>query len=50
MQRREVMEFDILIVGAGPSGLSAAIRLAQLAQEKNKPLTICVIEKGEEVG
>ncbi|MCC7259755.1 MAG: electron transfer flavoprotein-ubiquinone oxidoreductase [Alphaproteobacteria bacterium] len=44
------MEFDVVIVGAGPSGLSAAIRLGQLAQEKGTPLTICVVDKGSEVG
>lgn len=47
---RETMEFDVIIVGAGPAGLSAAIRLAQLSQQNNKPLEICVIEKGEAVG
>ena len=44
------MEFDCVIVGAGPSGLAAAIRLAQLSQEKGQELSICVIEKGAEVG
>ncbi len=44
------MEFDCVIVGAGPSGLAAAIRLAQLAQENDKELSICVLEKGAEVG
>lgn len=47
---REMMEFDIVIVGAGPAGLSAAIRLAQLSQNKNKPVSICVLEKGASVG
>jgi electron-transferring-flavoprotein dehydrogenase len=44
------MEFDCVIVGAGPSGLAAAIRLAQLGQEKGQELSICVLEKGAEVG
>src|SRR3990167_4612780 len=47
---RESMEFDVVIVGAGPSGLSAAIRLAQLSQQHNHPLNIAVLDKGEEVG
>jgi electron-transferring-flavoprotein dehydrogenase len=47
---REAMEFDCVIVGAGPSGLAAAIRLAQLAKENDKALSICVLEKGAEVG
>lgn len=47
---REAMEVDVVIVGAGPSGLSAAIRLAQLAQETGREISICVLEKGSEVG
>ncbi|RJE77495.1 electron transfer flavoprotein-ubiquinone oxidoreductase [Pseudoalteromonas sp. MSK9-3] len=50
MVERETMEFDVVIVGAGPAGLSCAIRLAQQAQEKQQELMICVVEKGSEVG
>ena len=50
MSEREQMEFDVVIVGAGPSGLSTAIRLMQLNQEKGTEISVCVIEKGSEVG
>ena len=47
---RESMNFDVLIIGAGPSGLSVSIKLAQLAKKNNKELNIGVVEKGSEVG
>ncbi|WPP46024.1 electron transfer flavoprotein-ubiquinone oxidoreductase [Pseudomonas sp. AN-1] len=47
---REYMEFDVVIVGAGPAGLSAACRLKQKAAEAGQELSVCVVEKGSEVG
>ena len=50
MSERESMPYDLVIVGAGPAGLSAAIRLKQLAAEAGSEVSVCVLEKGSEVG
>ena len=50
MTEREIMEFDVVIVGAGPAGLAAAIRLKHLAAETGKDVSVVVLEKGSQVG
>ncbi|HET9428987.1 MAG TPA: electron transfer flavoprotein-ubiquinone oxidoreductase [Allosphingosinicella sp.] len=50
MAERESMPYDVVIVGAGPAGLAAAIRLKQLAASADRELSVCVLEKGSEVG
>ncbi|MBB5706896.1 4Fe-4S dicluster domain-containing protein [Sphingopyxis panaciterrulae] len=50
MSERESMPYDVVIVGAGPAGLSAAIRLKQLANEAGSDVSVCILEKGSEVG
>ena len=50
MAERESMDYDVVIVGGGPSGLSAAIRLKQLAAEQGRDISVCLLEKGSEIG
>ena len=50
MSERESMAYDVVIVGAGPAGLTAAIRLKQLAAEAGREISVCILEKGSEVG
>lgn len=50
MSQRESMEYDVVVVGGGPGGLATAIRLKQLAAERNHEISVCVLEKGSEIG
>jgi electron-transferring-flavoprotein dehydrogenase len=50
MSQRESMQYDVVIVGGGPAGLSAAIRLKQLANAAGRELSVCILEKGSEIG
>ena len=50
MAERDVMEYDLVIIGAGPAGLATAIRARQLATEQNREISVCVLEKGSEIG
>ena len=50
LMERESMEYDVVIVGAGPSGLSTAIKLRQISAATGVDISVCVLEKGSEVG
>src|SRR3546814_4980983 len=50
VSERESMPYDVVIVGAGPAGLAAAIRLKQRADDAGRELSVCILEKGSEIG
>lgn len=50
LEPREALAYDVAIIGAGPAGLAAAIRLKQLCAAEEKDLSVCVVEKGAQVG
>src|ERR671917_460618 len=50
LPEREAMDFDVVVVGAGPAGLATAIRLKQLAAERGEEINVVIVEKGSEVG